>query len=50
MGMIHDLHLDIESRSSVDLGKGGVYKYASSPDFEVLLFGYAADDGEWNRG
>ena len=48
MGMIHDLHLDIESRSSVDLAKGGVYKYASSPDFEILLFGYAADDGEVN--
>ena len=46
MGMIHDLHLDIESRSSVDLAKGGVYKYASSPDFEILLFGYAADDDE----
>jgi len=48
MGMIHDLHLDLESRSSVDLAKGGVYKYASSPDFEILLFGYAADDGEVN--
>ena len=48
MGMIHDLHLDLESRSSVDLSKGGVYKYASSPDFEILLFGYAADDGEVN--
>jgi DNA polymerase len=46
--MIHDLHLDIESRSSVNLAKGGVYKYASSPDFEILLFGYAADDSEVN--
>ena len=27
----------------VQLSKGGVYRYASSPDFEVLLFGYAAD-------
>ena len=43
-----ELHLDLETRSSIDIGKGGVYKYASSPDFEVLLFGYAADDGEVN--
>ena len=43
-----ELHLDLETRSSVDIGKGGVYKYASSPDFEVLLFGYAADGGEVN--
>ena len=41
-----ELHLDLETRSSVDIGKGGVYKYASSPDFDVLLFGYAVDDGE----
>ncbi len=45
---MNELHLDLETRSSVDIGKGGVYKYASSPDFEVLLFGYAADDGEVN--
>lgn len=38
--------IDIETYSSVDLGKCGVYKYAESPDFEILLFGYAADDGE----
>lgn len=43
-----ELHLDLETRSSVDIGKGGVYKYASSPDFEVLLFGYAADGGDVN--
>ena len=43
-----ELHLDLETRSSVDIGKGGVYKYASSPDFEALLFGYAADGGEVN--
>ncbi len=39
------LFIDIETRSSVDISKGGVYRYASSSDFEVLLFGYAADDG-----
>ena len=38
--------IDIETYSSVDLGKCGVYKYAESPDFEILLFGYAVDDGE----
>ena len=38
--------IDIETYSSVDLGKCGVYKYAESPDFEILLFGYAVDDGD----
>lgn len=38
--------IDIESFSSVDLTKCGVYKYAESPDFEVLLFGYSVDGGE----
>lgn len=40
------LSIDIETFSSVDLGKCGVYKYAESPDFEILLFGYAVDGGE----
>lgn len=40
--------IDIETYSSVDLAKCGVYKYAESPDFEVLLFGYAVDGGEVN--
>lgn len=39
------LSIDIETFSSVDLGKCGVYKYAESPDFEILLFGYAVDGG-----
>lgn len=38
------LRIDIETYSSVDLIKCGVYKYADSDDFEVLLFGYAFDD------
>ncbi len=46
--MMQNLYIDIETRSSVDLTKGGVYRYASSSDFEVLLFGYAADDGDVN--
>lgn len=33
------IHIDIESFSSVDLTRGGVYKYAEAEDFEVLLFG-----------
>ena len=44
--MMQNLYIDIETRSSVDLKKGGVYRYASSSDFDLLLFGYAADDGE----
>lgn len=38
------LWLDIETYSSVDLSKSGVYKYAESEDFTVLLFAYAYDD------
>lgn len=38
------LGIDIETYSSVDLLKCGVYKYTESPDFEILLFGYAIDD------
>lgn len=39
------LSIDIETFSDVDLKKCGVYKYASSPAFEILLFGYAVDGG-----
>lgn len=39
------LSIDIETYSSVDLPSCGVYAYASAPDFEILLFGYAIDDG-----
>lgn len=39
------LSIDIETFSDVDLSKCGVYKYASSPTFEVLLFGYSVDGG-----
>jgi len=39
------LSIDVETFSSVDLLKCGVYKYAESLDFEILLFGYAYDDG-----
>ena len=40
-----DIHIDVESFSSVDLTKCGVYKYAQSEDFEILLFGYSVDNG-----
>ena len=38
------LSIDIETFSSVDLTKCGVYKYTESEDFEILLFAYAFDD------
>lgn len=41
---MHHLSIDIEIRSSVDIGKAGAYKYAQSPDFEILLFAYQLDD------
>lgn len=41
-----DIHIDVESFSSVDLTKCGVYKYAQSIHFEILLFGYSVDGGE----
>lgn len=40
------LGIDIETYSSNDLIKSGVYKYVEAPDFEILLFGYAYDDDE----
>lgn len=39
------LSLDLETYSDVNLAKCGVYKYAESPVFEILLFGYAVDGG-----
>ena len=37
------LSIDIETYSSVDLAKCGVYKYTEATDFDILLFGYSAD-------
>lgn len=37
------LSIDLETYSSADIGKTGVYRYAEAPDFEVLLFGYSVD-------
>lgn len=38
------LGIDIETYSSIDLTKSGVYAYSSAPDFKILLFAYAFDD------
>ena len=40
-----NLSLDLETKSSVDIKKCGAYKYAESPDFEILLFGVSVDYG-----
>ncbi|HEY5465723.1 MAG TPA: DNA polymerase, partial [Clostridia bacterium] len=37
---------DIETYSSADLTKCGVFKYSESPDFDILLFGYSIDGGD----
>ena len=39
------LSIDIETYSSENLAKCGVYRYCQSPDFEILLFGYSVDGG-----
>lgn len=39
------LSIDLETYSPLNLSKTGVYPYAAHPDFEILLFGYAVDDG-----
>lgn len=45
MTKIKQLSCDIETFSSVELGRSGVYKYAEAPDFEILLFEYSVDGG-----
>ena len=40
---MHHLSIDIETFSSVNIGKSGLYKYVQSPDFQILLFGYSLD-------
>jgi len=42
----HHLSIDIETRSSVDIGKAGAYRYAQSEDFEILLFAWQWDNEE----
>ena len=38
------LSIDLETFSSVDIGKAGLYRYVQSDDFEILLFAYSFDD------
>ena len=38
------LSIDIETRSSIDIGKAGLYRYAQSDDFKILLFAYRFKD------
>jgi DNA polymerase len=40
------LFLDLETYSSENLNKCGVYRYAEAPDFEILLLGYSIDGGK----
>ena len=40
------MSVDIETYSSIDLTKSGVYKYTEAPDFDILLIGYSFDDEE----
>lgn len=40
------IEIDLETFSDVDLSKCGVYKYAESAAFEILLFGFSVDGGD----
>jgi len=42
---MESLSIDLETRSSVDISKSGVYRYAEAEDFAILLFGYSVDGG-----
>ena len=42
---IEEMSIDLETRSSVDIGKCGAYKYAESPDFDILLFAVSVNSG-----
>ena len=41
----HHLSIDIETYSDIDISKAGLYKYAQSPAFSILLFAYVLDGG-----
>lgn len=43
---MNNLEIDIETYSSIDLMKCGVYKYSEAEDFEILLFGYSIDGSD----
>lgn len=42
---MHHINIDIETRSDVDIGKAGVYRYVQSETFAVLLIAYSVDGG-----
>ena len=42
--VIRHLSIDIETKSSADIGKTGLYRYAQDKDFGILLFAYQMDD------
>ena len=46
--MAKHLFIDIETYSSIDIKESGAYKYIESPDFEILIIGYALDNGPVN--
>ena len=43
--MTHDVSIDIETFSNVDIKKAGLYRYAQSPAFDILLIAWAVDNG-----
>ena len=43
--VIEEMSIDLETRSSVDIGKCGAYKYAESEDFTILLFAVSINGG-----
>lgn len=45
MGAVHHLSVDIETYSDIDIRKAGLYRYAQSPAFAILLFAYSLDGG-----
>ena len=40
-----NLSIDLETYSSADISKSGVYRFCEAPDFEILLFAYSVDGG-----
>lgn len=43
MDAVHHLSIDIETYSDQEIGKTGLYRYAQSPAFVILLFAYSLD-------
>ena len=43
MTPVHHLSIDIETYSDQEIGKTGLYRYAQSPAFAILLFAYSLD-------